>query len=59
MSLYNLKGSLIAVMVNEKKNAGIYELDVNNAVGRPLASGLYFCQLETLNGHSAIKYSVR
>jgi len=59
MSLYDLKGSLIAVMVNETKSAGIYELDVSIAVGRPLASGLYFCQLTTKRGHSAIKYSVR
>jgi hypothetical protein len=59
LSLYTIKGSLIAVMVNEKKSSGIYDIDVNNVIGKPLASGIYFCQLETLNSQSVIKYTVR
>ncbi len=59
LSLYSIKGSLIAVLVDERKNSGIYSLDVYKALGKPVASGLYFCQLETMNGRRAVKFTVR
>ena len=45
--VYDLLGKEIAVLVNEEKPAGEYEVEFQSSVGnRQLASGIYFYQLK-------------
>jgi hypothetical protein len=47
LKVYDLLGNEIAILVNEEKSAGIYEVEFNPAsgIGNP-ASGIYFYQLK-------------
>ena len=44
LSLFDLLGREAAVIVNERKNAGVYEVIFD---GSNLATGVYFCRLQT------------
>jgi hypothetical protein len=44
LSIYNLKGQLVAELVNEYKNAGIYNIDWNV---KSLSSGIYVYELRS------------
>ena len=46
LKVYDLLGNEIAILVNEDKNAGVYEIDFN---GYGLPSGIYFYKLTTGN----------
>ena len=51
LSIYNINGQEIAVLVNDFINAGTYSESFN---GSNLTSGVYFYRLES-NGHSTTK----
>lgn len=44
ITVYNLSGKVVSELVSEKLKAGVYETDFN---GANLASGTYFCKIET------------
>ncbi len=48
LAIYNLRGQLIRVLIDEKQGSGNYSLHWNgkNAEGLPIAAGVYFYQLE-------------
>ncbi len=50
--IYNAAGQKVATLVEGERASGSYALawDARDAVGQPLASGLYFYQLRTPNG---------
>lgn len=48
LKVYDILGNEIAILVNEEKSAGEYEVEFNALTGiRPLVSGIYFYQLKT------------
>jgi acid phosphatase len=49
LKVYDITGNEISVLVNERKNPGIYEMefDAGNVNGKSLASGIYFYTLKT------------
>ncbi|MCK6602798.1 MAG: FG-GAP-like repeat-containing protein [Bacteroidetes bacterium] len=51
MKVYDVTGREVAILMNEKKEAGFYTVPFN---GAGLSSGLYFVRLET-NGQSLVK----
>ena len=53
IKIYNILGKELAVLLNEPKNAGEYELTFNSARYN-LASGVYFYKL-TAGGNTSIK----
>ena len=52
LKVYNVLGSEIISLVNEEKQAGVYELNFD---GSQLASGIYYCRLITNTHSSSIK----
>ncbi len=56
LNIYNLSGSNVRTLLNQRISAGIHRLDWNgrNDAGQPVASGVYFYRLET-NGFQQIK----
>jgi flagellar hook assembly protein FlgD len=48
LRVYDITGREIVTLVNEQKNAGMYEVrfDAKNSSGRALASGVYFYQIK-------------
>ena len=51
LAIYDIRGNLIRVLVNEKKQAGTYEVKFKavDESGNELPSGVYFCRLEADN----------
>jgi hypothetical protein len=51
LSVYDILGQEVAVLVNEKMNAGVYEIpfSINQFTNNNPASGIYFYKLETGN----------
>jgi flagellar hook assembly protein FlgD len=51
MTVYDILGKEVNVLLHEKKNAGTYTLQWNgtNRFGQPVASGTYFIIMEALN----------
>jgi len=50
LKVYDILGNEIAVLVNEEKKSGNYEIDFQSAMGnKQLASGVYFYQLRAGN----------
>ena len=46
--VYDLLGNEIAVLVNEEKNPGVYEIEFNlGLIGKDIASGIYIYQMTT------------
>ena len=43
LKVYDILGNEVAILVNEEKSAGEYEIEFN---GSNLPSGIYFCQLK-------------
>ena len=52
ISLYDITGSKIKELVNEKKQPGHYTIKLK---GGELNSGIYFYRLLTTSGHTAVK----
>lgn len=52
LAVNNFAGQKVVVLVNEYQNEGLYSVEwvAQGKKGQPLASGLYFCRLETENG---------
>ncbi len=48
LTIYNVLGEKVRVLVNENQNAGSYSLtwDGNNSIGNRMSSGIYFYRLE-------------
>ncbi|MBW6514259.1 MAG: T9SS type A sorting domain-containing protein [Candidatus Syntrophosphaera sp.] len=48
IGIYNLKGQLVATLLDGEKAAGNHSLvwNGNDASGRPVSSGVYFCRME-------------
>jgi uncharacterized delta-60 repeat protein len=63
LKVYDVLGNEVATLVNEEKPAGRYEVEFNPASGirnlpasrQGLASGIYFCRLQTENYSKTIK----
>ncbi|MBS4032847.1 MAG: T9SS type A sorting domain-containing protein [Ignavibacterium sp.] len=56
LKVFDVLGNEIATLVNEYKSAGIYEFEFSlPAGGQGLASGIYFCRLQTDNYSKTIK----
>lgn len=57
MDVYNLKGERVRTLVNQTLPAGQYvqDWDGKNAVGQPVATGLYFIHLQTPGFSKTIK----
>jgi len=63
LKVYDVLGNEVATLVNEEKPAGSYEVEFNLASGiqnlpasrQGLASGVYFCRLQTENYSKTIK----
>jgi len=51
LSIYNAKGQLVKILVNEKKSAGMQEAiwQGTDDMGKPCASGVYFCKMQYNN----------
>jgi flagellar hook assembly protein FlgD len=51
ISIYNIKGQLVKVLVNDFKNAGEYSAiwDGRDSIGNQVSSGIYFYKLKTGN----------
>ncbi len=51
--IYNIRGEKVRTLVNSKQEAGTYHLTWNGTDdnGSPVASGMYFCRLETEDQH--------
>ena len=56
ITIYNISGKKVAVLVNEKKKAGYYTVRWNgeNKYGKKVANGIYFYRLESCS-HTATK----
>ncbi len=48
LKIYDICGSLVTMLVNEKKDAGFHQVTWNghNERSKPVASGIYFCELQ-------------
>jgi hypothetical protein len=64
LMVYDIKGELISVLVNEVKEAGYYEVEftaeVGNeqyAVGKPFASGIYLYRIEVIGEGNIPRFS--
>jgi len=62
--VYDIKGELISVLVNEVQEAGYYEVEFGaevgrgqSAVGKSLASGVYIYQIFVSNDRSIPVFS--
>jgi photosystem II stability/assembly factor-like uncharacterized protein len=65
LKVYDVLGNEVAILINEEKSVGIYEVEFNTNIGHPgpvrnLSSGIYFYQLgvtgpETSSGHDKIQ----
>jgi hypothetical protein len=57
MRVYDVSGRLVRVLVNEVQEAGSYEAawDGANDEGRPGATGVYFCRMETRDFERTLK----
>ncbi len=51
ISLYNIIGEKIAVLINAEKDEGIYKLTLDDS---KLSSGIYFIRMETRTGYSSV-----
>jgi hypothetical protein len=51
ISIYNSKGQLIKILIDETLNQGLHSIDWNgkNESGKPCSSGIYFYKMETNN----------
>ncbi len=60
LSIYNVSGQLVEILVDEQKPPGIYTVrwDSSNVLNRPVPSGFYFYRLKTDNGLSKTKRMV-
>jgi hypothetical protein len=54
LMLYDIKGELIKVLVNETKEQGYYETEFN---AKGLASGIYLYRIEVIGGNKIPKFS--
>lgn len=55
--VYNLLGQQVKTLVNEIQNAGSHTIiwDGNDSYGQTVASGIYFCQLKSVNEVKTIR----
>ena len=54
LKVYDIKGDVVRVLVNESKEAGYYETEFN---GKGLGSGVYIYRIEVLGEGNSIVYS--
>lgn len=51
LKVYDVLGNVIAVLVDEEKSAGTYEVEFSrNLINQVLTSGIYFYQLKATPG---------
>jgi len=56
LKVYDVLGNKVAILVNEEKSAGSYEVEFNpSAFNHHPSSGIYFCRLQTENYSKTIK----
>jgi hypothetical protein len=57
MSVYDVSGRLVRVLVDEVREAGSYEVswDGTNGRGRQMVSGIYFCRVEAGDYEQTLK----
>ena len=57
LSVYNVLGQSVSMLVNEYQNTGKYEREFNtNSIGSELPSGVYFIRLNVIESNSQNKY---
>jgi hypothetical protein len=54
LKVYDIRGELVKVLVNETKEAGYYEAEFN---GKGLASGVYIYRIEVIGEGNKLVYS--
>jgi len=49
LTIYNLKGQIVTILLDGKAKSGVnsFDWDGKNGKGSPVASGIYYCKLET------------
>jgi flagellar hook assembly protein FlgD len=57
LRVYDVSGRLVRILIDDIRDAGSYEVawDGTNDEGRSIASGIYFCRMETTGYERSLK----